>query len=175
MPSNERVVEFNHHIREWKKKTTKTPELFCTHFIEAYKGMLHKEGEGQELGQEEGENNAYISEEIQSLLIDVRLGQVQPIQQQHMNMSIGTSEIAKMLDIIARLTNKVSALDSRSNQKERKNIGNRGRGTMTWRSEPSNECKPLEKDVDGKKYRQCQNCRQGKGMWISELGLHGTS
>ena len=175
LPSMERVVEFKHHVREWKRKATKTPELFRTHFIEAYEEMLDEEEEAQEQEQEEGANNAYTSEDIQKLLDAAGLGQTQSDQQQHANMSTGTSETAKMLDLIAKLTDKVSALESAPRQRERRNVGNGGKGAMAWRREPLKEGDPVEKTVDGKKYKHCQNCNQGKGLWTVGLGLHGTS
>ena len=57
-----------------------------------------------------------------------------------------------MLDLIARLTDKVSALDSAPKQREGKNVGNGGKRLMVWRRKPPKEGKPLEKTVDGKKY-----------------------
>ena len=61
--------------------------------------------------------------------------------------------------------------------KEKKNTGKQitGAGKFTWRKIAPKEGKSNEKVVDGKSYKHCQTCRQGKGLWTTGLGLHGTN
>ena len=166
LPSMEWVGEFKQHVREWKRITTKTPELFRTHFIEAYEEMLNDEA-GEEMRTEEA-NNVLTSEQLQQILNSVGVTEAPP---EHANMSTDT----KLLELIERLTKKVSALeskgDSKPNQRQRPQ---QDRGRMAWRREAPKEGELLEKTVDGKKYKHCGTCRKGEGLWTTGAGLHGT-
>ena len=112
LPSMEQIQSFKHHVREWKRKTTKTPELFRAHFIEAYEELLEEERGANDEPEEpedgpEKAYSAYSSEDIQHLLNSVGMGQEQEIQHQA-NM---TTENARMLELLKKLTAKVSALE----------------------------------------------------------------
>ena len=95
------------------------------------------------------------------------------------------TENEKLMDLLEKLTEKVSALES-------KKVGNNtpiggttpiggaaqkqgdGKGPMAWRQISPKDNEPKEKTVEGKIYRHCATCRQGKGLWTTGEGLHGT-
>ena len=93
--------------------------------------------------------------------------------QQHANMS---TESTKMLELIERLTNKVSALERRGGGTPANNrTTGAGKGRMAWRQECPKAGEPVEKIVEGKAYKHCQTCRKGDGLWTTGVGLHSTT
>ena len=45
---------------------------------------------------------------------------------------------------------------------------------MAWRREAPKEEEPTEKTVEGKRFKHDGKCRQGKGLWTTGEGLHGS-
>ena len=114
-------------------------------------------------------NNALTSEQLQHILNSVEATKT---QHEHANMSTDL----KLLELIATLTKKVSALEGNVEKRyNRKENAPPGTGRMAWRRESPKEGEPLEKMVDGKRYKHCRTCRKGDGLWTTGEGLHGTS
>ena len=146
LPSIERVADFKQHVREWKRKTTKTPELFQTHFIEAYEEILNDEA-GEEETTEEA-NNTLTSEQLQQILNSMGVNDTP-------NEQANISTDCKLLELIEKLTEKVSRLEGNikktSDQtKNTKQHAQPRNGRNAWRKVAPKSCEPLEKVVDGK-------------------------
>lgn len=104
LPSMERVVDFKKHVCEWKRKTTNSPELFCTHFIKAYKEMVCSENSKKGTHIEKA-NNAFSLDQLQQILDSVG---VPSMRHEQANIYMDS----KLLELIKRLTEKVSMLES---------------------------------------------------------------
>ena len=169
MASMETIVEFKQRNREWKCKTLakKKPINFRQHYINAYEELL-----------EEVEKEAIISEMIKALLVQGDDAEDNEHQGREQQAHLAT-ENEQLMDLIINLTHKVNALESRkggrSDQNRDCNAGGGGLDPMVWQRVAPKEGEPAEKTVEDKKYKHCSNCRQGKGLWTTGEGFHGTT
>ena len=167
LPSMENIVAFKQHVREWKKLAAKTPEIFRTHFIEAYEEMLVDEKGGKYEAQEEA-NNALTADQLQQIIDSMGTSQ----NYEHANMSTDND---KVLELLEKLTEKVNALEKRGGTTVTGARFDAGKGRMAWRRVCPKAGEPLEKMVDGKLYKHCQTCRKGEGLWTTGAGMHSTA
>ena len=117
---------------------------------------------------EEEAHNVITSEMIQAILDQ---GEEEQVGEQQAHLA---TENEKLIGLIEKLTQKVTALESgKGDRNNRRNDQERGKGPMAWRREAPKEGESKEKTVDGKKYMHCGKCRQGKGLWTTGEGLHG--
>lgn len=170
--SMEMIDEFKQQRREWKRKSRedKTIENFRLHFVEAYEDML----EDRDRSEDPQEAHNVLSSDILEALLNP-----QETKNEHaMNIYEQNLTNSELIKLVRRLEKKVEELQI-NGQRGGQNANDGGRngksnGPTSWRRVPPADGAPTEKTVDNQLFKFCAKCRQGRGLWTTGQGLHGT-